>query len=166
MVGGRKRYANEDIIPAPDVSLPMFTMGQTARILNAPIWRVQKLLESPTFQISPSGQTGKGKGSRRLFSTGDIYRVGLALYLLLDGFTFKLVAEVLQGIEDEELFEPHNRFGILMRRDKTKRTIGFFPSGKAEAVRKDSDVYYTLDCGEVIEGIDRAIRAEVSSLYR
>src|ERR1700680_1378682 len=84
-------------------SRPIFSTGEVAEILGLGIWRLQKFLDSPRYQLSGPGQLGKGKGSRRLFSTEDVYRLGIANQLVKDGFVAELIGKVVQSFDDSDL---------------------------------------------------------------
>ena len=156
---GRKSL---DILETAPVKVPRFSTGQVAKILDLPIWRLQKFLDSPRYDLSPSGQLGKGRGSRRTYSTEDVYRIGIAAFLIRDGFAPKFVGSVLQFIEDRDLIDVDedgivSPIGIVFKRGKTRPKLGFFPSGKPPKMKVGGSAYYALDLGDVTHGIDRQI---------
>ena len=99
----KKRRIIDDPLETPAARLPTYGTGEVAAILGTEIWRVQKYLDSPKYGLSPSGSLGSGRGSRRVFSLQDIYRLGVAEHLVRNGFSYKFVSEALQQIEDEDL---------------------------------------------------------------
>ena len=48
---GRKSL---DILETAPVKVPRFSTGQVAKILDLPIWRLQKFLDSPRYDLGPS----------------------------------------------------------------------------------------------------------------
>src|SRR5438477_8662396 len=95
---------NADALDTKPLEVPKFTTGAVADILGLPIWRVQKFVDVKSYPFVPAGRFGKASRSRRLFSTEDIYRLGIADFLLRDGFSPKFVAEVLEKFDDYDLF--------------------------------------------------------------
>jgi hypothetical protein len=105
-----------DVLETPPLPVPRFTAKEVVEILGIEQWRLQKFLNTPKYKLSAEGQLGKGRGSRRLFSTEDIHRLGVAHQLARDGFSPTFVAEAVQQLEDEELLG-----------------ISFGPKGEAQA---------------------------------
>ena len=106
------KAANEGVLDTPSLPLPTFGTGEVARILGVEIWRIQSYLDSPKYQISPTGQQlGTGRGSRRVFTDEDVYRLGIAEHLVRDGFSYKFVSKALQQIDDEDLLGPFDSEG-------------------------------------------------------
>jgi DNA-binding transcriptional MerR regulator len=132
------------------------------------MWRLQKFLSSPRFQLSASGQIGKGEGSRRLFSREDIYRIGIAAHLAKDGFSPKFVSEILQTIEDSDLSDYDEKservyWGIAIERQEDKPKIRLLRSGKAPNITVDGPVYYAIDFAQIIDQIDLRIASREES---
>ena len=146
------------------LKVPRFSTGEVADILGVEKWRLHKFLDSPRYQLSPTGQLGRGRGSRRTYSRIDVYRIGIAARLVSDGFAAKFVGKALRFIENEDLISLDERgevshTGILFKRG-TEEPIDFFPSGKPPEIKVGSPVYYALDLADVIRETDRRI-AEV-----
>jgi DNA-binding transcriptional MerR regulator len=95
----------------PPGELLTFGTGDVAKILAVPIWRIQSYIDSPKYRLSPSGRLGSGSGSRRVFSTEDVYRIGIADYLVRVGFVYKFVAKIVQMLDEEDLFGSFNSEG-------------------------------------------------------
>lgn len=154
-----------DAIGIRELRLPQFGTGEVAEILGVPMWRLQKFLDSPRFQLASSETVGgKGHGSRRVFTKLDVYRIGLAARLIGDGFAPKFVASALEAIGDEELFgmDSENNVrpaGIVFRRAKKGPQIDFFKSGGSPPVTPETPEYYVLDLGALTREIDRRIAA-------
>ena len=155
------RVKKRDPLDTPPAELPRFSTGDVAKILDLKIWRLQKFVDVESYRLSPSGKLGKGPGSRRMFSAEDIYRIGIANFMIKDGFSPKLVAEVLQEFEDTDLFDFDEEGvaypGITLSRSEKGPKLDFFRSGQAPERKPGSSVYYVLDFGTVIEEIDRRI---------
>jgi len=160
LFGGRQKF-----------KVPQFSAGAVAKILRLDSWRLQKFLDSPRYNISPSGQLGEGKGSRRWFTAEDIYRIGIATFLVRDGFTPKLIAEILQQMDDNDLmrFDGHGdetSIGIKLSRTGKGPKLSFFRPGRGPDVKVGGDVYYVLDLSEITGEIDRRIEEVTSKKTR
>ena len=150
---------------APD--LPSFGTGVVAEILGIPGWRLQKFLAGPRYQLSPSGQLGRGRGSRRVFYREDVYRIAIASYLVRDGFSPKFVSSVLQKTQDDYFREDYDEQGepvppvggIAFRRTNQAPRLQFLPSRQLAKKKTESDVYYVLDLDWIRKEIDRRIAA-------
>lgn len=77
-----------------------FTTAEAADIADIPIWRLQKFLIGKRARLS-SGQIGKGKGSRRLFSLADLQQLGLAAHLWRDGFSAVFIGAVIDRFQKD-----------------------------------------------------------------
>jgi len=143
---------------------PRFSSGEAAEVLKMPIWRLQKFLDLESYPLWPTAQLGRGKGKRRMFSKEDLYRVAIADFLLKDGFTPKVVAEVLQMIEDRDFInyddEGESTLGFYMIREPStrERPVRLFRPDRSHPPR---EAYYSLDfgfpMGEVEVGIREAL---------
>lgn len=153
-------------LSAIEIDRPRFSFGAVTKILNLPVWKLRKYLESPRFPLSASGQLGEGKGSRRWFTTEDVYRIGLADFLLKDGFSPKLVSRILREIYNEDWlsFDENGevRIAITLTRAQNGPKIDFFRSGSPPDVEPESGVYYLLDLEKVTSEIDRRIDTATS----
>jgi len=98
-----KRKPEIDLLEMGGTELETFGTGEVARLLDVEIWRVQKYLDSPKYQITQSGQLGFGRGSRRVFTREDLYRLAIANWMRRDGFDAAFIAQALQGLRDEEV---------------------------------------------------------------
>jgi hypothetical protein len=172
MAGRAKSKAN--VLDTRPLEVPRFTTGEVAEIVQVPIWRLQKFLDSPRYQLSPAGQLGKrgGKGSRRLFSLEDVYRIGVAARIVGDGFSPKFVARALEFIDDRDLIDVDEEgkvisVGILFRRGgKGRPQLDLFPSGNPPKLDPKGPVYYVLDLGVVIASLDPRIAKVVNKRRR
>lgn len=163
----KTRSKSADVLDISPVSLPTFGTGEVARILGTEIWRVQKYLDSPKYRISPAGKLGSGRGSRRVFTDTDVYRLGIAEHLVRNGFSYKFISKALQQLEDDDILGPFGHEGLKLDivyvlaggeknlavrgigRDKTIREV-------ANAVRSPS--FYVLDLNAVIAEIQKRRR--------
>ena len=155
------RRGKKDILATAEPKVPKFSTGHVASILGLDMWRLQRLLENPHYQLSVAGQLGKGRGSRRFFIDVDVYRIGIATFLIRDGFAPKFVAKILQEFDDYDLLhfdkEGSVHPGITLTRGEKGAVLGSFKSGHAPEIKPGSSMYYVLDLGEVIPDIDRRI---------
>lgn len=157
------KWVRQDPLNPPNLpTVPRFGTGEVAQILGMKMWRLQKFLASPRFQLSASRQMGTGHGSRRLFSKEDVYRIGIAAHLTNDGFSPKLVSDVLQTVEDRDLIDFDENgvrifWGIALRRDQSGPKIELFPSGKPPEISIKGPFYYGIDFAELILNIDKLL---------
>jgi len=156
----RKKIQNEttDFFQQPEMQVHIFRAGDLTRILEMERWRLEKFLTGKLYQLSPSGQIGKGKGSWRLFSHQDIYRLGIANFMLKDGFSATFVSLVLRAIEDSDLLDVDENGqttvpdqGIF--RSNTGPRVGFIVRGAKE------QPYYVLPLRQLIADIHKRISA-------
>ncbi len=148
----------KDVLATSEVVLPRFRAGQVARVFGFEMWQFQRFLERHT--IAPAKQFGKGRGSLRLFSQNDIYRIGIALRLITDGFGHKIVREALRQIDDSDLVEVDAQGrdiygGIAFRRGKKGPEMEIFRSGSLPEIKPSGPYYYAFDFGNLIREIDR-----------
>ena len=152
------RQSSDDFFRMPELPTHIFRAGDVGRILGIEKWRLEKFLTGKQFQLSASGQLGKGQGSWRLFSHQDIYRLGIANRIVNDGFTAKFVSLVLQEIDDEELLDMDEN-GRSSAPD-----VGVFRSDKGPYVTfvsaEKKEPYYVLKLWELIRDIDKRIYEE------
>jgi hypothetical protein len=150
--------------PAPEI--PAFGTGEVAQILDLPIWRVQKFLDSPKYNLSPEGQLGSGgHGSRRVFTADDIFRIAIAARMVQDGFAAKFVGSILELIEDLELSWSHDQEGIdvpppdllTLKRAAKGPVPKLFHSDKPPKLGEKDSPYYVLNLDEIKHGVDKGI---------
>ena len=158
----RKKIDVLDVWPkGQEIDLPRFSFGAVCKVLGLEAWRLQKFLDSPRYRLEASRQQGEGKGSRKWFSTFDVYRIGIASFLAKDGFAPKLIAEILERLGDRDLidFDEHGevRPGLSLTRTGMGPRLDFFRSGHRPAIKPGGEVFYVLDLGEIIDDIDRRI---------
>lgn len=164
----KKRKAPTDppdfFIHTLPVELPAFSTGEVAEILNIPIRRLQNFLDTPGYRLSPEGQIGTGRGSRRMFSTEDIYRTALAGRMVSDGFAPQFVGSVLSQLEDydfrvryddegEEIGQP----GYLGLRRTVKGTVEIQFCNKPPIFGQKDSPYYVCDFAGTIAEMNRRI---------
>jgi hypothetical protein len=157
-----RKGLKRDVLTTPEVQVHIFGAGDVEQILEMESWRLQKFLSGKRYQLTPSGgQIGRGRqGSRRVFRVQDVYRLGIAGFLVRDGFAPNCVSSVLQWIEDEDLIN----FGEKGRTNLP--TIGFVrgTDGPKFAEVSDSEtilppaqvgaVYYVLRLAQIVQRID------------
>lgn len=100
-------------------SIPPLSYGtrQVAEILGIPEWRVKNFTEGAAYRLPPGVQAGKGRGTRRLYDWGDIFRIGLADKLVKFGFTPETVGQAVREIP-ESLLTPYA--AMLYERSESK----------------------------------------------
>lgn len=151
--------------PSPAPEIPAFGTGEVAEILGVPIWRLQKFLDSPMYQLSPEESLGKGRGSRRVFSREDIYRIAIAKHLVQDGFAAKFVGLLLQQIDDSDFYESHDQDGrevtppgwLGLIRGTSRPVLKLFYSKRPPNLGEKDSPYYVLNLDEAIGEVDKRI---------
>ena len=158
----------DDILRTPSVKLPTYGTGDVARILGTEIWRVQKYLDSPKYRITPTTSgLGTGRGSRRVFTDVDVYRLGIAEHLVRNGFSYKFVSAALQQLDDNELLGPFDDEGeerdivyLLIGSEENLQVRGI---GRDKTIREMSKAarspsFYVLDLNAVIREIQSQMK--------
>jgi hypothetical protein len=154
----------------PSFQFPRFSTGEAANVLDIPIWRLQKFLDVRSYPISPSGRLGEGKGSRRMFSTEDLYRIAIADFLLKDGLAPSMVARILRDMEDHEFVDDDQGgeavLGVHLVRSASsgERTVKFYFRLARSAPPKEA--YYALDFSIPIGEVNRRINEKVKDQER
>jgi hypothetical protein len=158
----RKKWSDAyDTLAGESYEVPRFSTGEAAEALRMPIWRLQKFLDVKSYPLWPSTQLGRGKGKRRIFSKEDLYRVAIADFLLKDGFTPKVVAEVLEMIEDRNFIDYDEEgeatlgFYILREPVTRKRSFRLFRPDRSHPPK---EAYYSLDFGFAMAEVEMGIR--------
>ena len=158
----RKKWSDVfDVFGGESYEVPRFSTGEAAEVLKMPIWRLQKFLDLESYLLSPTTQLGRGKGKRRMFSTKGLYRVAIADFLLKDGFAPKIVAKVLEEIEDKEFIiydeKGEATLGVYMIRDPITRKRMVKPF-HPDRWTPGKEAYYRLDFGIPMGEVDQGIR--------
>src|SRR5207302_9816340 len=81
----------------------LYGTKQVAEILSIPEWRVKNFSEGPAYGLPPAHRVGTGRGSRRLYGWGDIFRIAIAEHLVVCGFTAEAVGAAIREIPDSML---------------------------------------------------------------
>src|SRR5215470_10089747 len=158
-------------VPLPEI--PTFGTGEVAEILGAPMWRLQKFLLSPKYRLA-AGQIGEGRGSRRVFSTEDIYRIAIAGRMVDDGFAAPFVGLVLGQIDNNDFYPSHDsegnevssRLGLFGIRRSAKRRPQLVFTFDPQTLGQQGAPYYVLDAGELIAEVDKRIAEQLRARLR
>jgi DNA-binding transcriptional MerR regulator len=140
--------------------MPTYGTGMAAEILGLPIWRLQRFIDSRQYNISPSGQLGEGRGSRRVFTREDLRRISLANWLLTDGFATQFVGSVVRQVEDSDLDVYIGHEGketppsLVFQRGKDGPIVRIYSAKRAATI---NDAYYRLDLNDVFAEVDAGI---------
>lgn len=150
------RKRSGDVFAAPEVPANIFRAGDVTELLGIERWRLEKFLTGTQFKLSPSGHLGTGKGSWRLFSQADLYRLAIASQMVEDGFTAKFVSMVLEGIWENELQD----FDELGK--STAQDVGLFRTEKGPVVGFVSGSkqrpYYVIELQKLITSVNNRIK--------
>jgi hypothetical protein len=144
-------------------TLPEFGTGEAAEILDLPIWRLQKFLDSRQYNLDSAGKLGRGRGSRRVFSREDLHRIALANWLVRDGFTPQFVGTVVQQLSDNEVgvYIDHEgeetSLGVAFYRGAEGPTVRVYTVQRAPALGEKNSPFYRLDLDDVFREIDQRI---------
>jgi hypothetical protein len=159
----RSRVPN-GVLDTPSVKIPRFGTGAAAGILGIPIWRLQKFVDVKSYQLTPAGIIGAGAGSRRLFSTEDLYRLQVAVRMLADGFRPNVVSKVLNSIEDDDFYARDDQgeelpFAIGLFRGEDEPVVRHLRRGDARAQQEQKTPFYELQLDPLIALVQRSIRS-------
>jgi len=140
---------DHDVFAVPKAPEPArFGSGQVGEILGIEPWQLHRFLSR--YELTSSGQLGEGRGSRRLYTTEDIYRIKMAMLLIRDGFAPKLVAQIMQEVEDLDFYGSQDDEGdfvergvSLQRTDKGPK-VRSFPADNPPKVGLENETYYAV----------------------
>jgi hypothetical protein len=98
-----------------------FGTSEVLKITGIPANTLNKLVERGSFGIAPSVRIGKGRGSRRVFGTHDIFGVALVWWLTQAGLRSAVIGRVLRQISPAHRNLAANAAGtLLLKHMKTK----------------------------------------------
>jgi DNA-binding transcriptional MerR regulator len=151
----------DEFFPTHGPKVPKFPSGEVASMLGWELWRLHRFLAR--YSLTSAGQLGRGRGSRRVFTQEDVYRIAIAKFLIADGLTPKLVADIVQSLEDREIagvdMDESGAVteGVFLRRDNGHREHYLFTARNPPEVKLGGPVYYALRFADVIEEVKRRI---------
>ena len=158
----RKRTARvADFWGTAAVDVPRFGSGEVAAILGVEQWELNRFLSR--YELSSSGKLGEGRGSRRLYTTEDIYRIRTSMFLIRDGFAPKLVAQIMQRLEDVDFYGTQDEegefreLGISLSRGDQGPTVHIFRADNPPEISTTSKTYYGLDLSTITRWVDQRI---------
>ncbi|MFB3917079.1 MAG: hypothetical protein ACE14M_10145 [Terriglobales bacterium] len=154
-----QRRTYKDVLETAALPVRQFGTGEVADILQIPVWRLQKFLDVKSYPLAASGRLGPEgrRGSRRLFSETDVYRLGVAVRMWKDGFTPELIVTVLSEVEDRDLLgiDEQGRkahwWWVLLKRGKEGPKVDF--SRQPPQITEGNGVYYALSLRAVVAGL-------------
>jgi hypothetical protein len=158
-----RKHQSTDFIRTAPAPVPEFGTGEAAEILDIPIWRLQKFLDSGQYNLDSAGKLGRGRGSRRVFSREDLYRIALANWLIKDGFTPQFVGSVVPQLSDNEVGVHIDHEGeetslcVAFYRGAEGPTVRVHEVQQAPALGKKDSPFYRLDLDDVWREVDRRI---------
>jgi hypothetical protein len=149
--------------------MPSFGTGEASEILGIPIWRLQKFVDSRSYNLSPAGRLGHGPGSRRVFSREDLHRIALANWLVKDGFAPQFVGSIVQQLDDNEVgvYIDHEgeetSLGLALYRGEEGPIVRTYLVRNAAALGQKTSPFYRLDLDDVFGEVDRRIAKQKKS---
>ena len=151
-----------DILTTREVPTAEYGTGEVATMLNLPVWRLQKFLDSPEYKLQPYGKLGTGRGSRRRFRDKDLYRLAIAGTLVDEGFAPWLVARVMEAIEDQDLKDVDRNGNtlystIILRRTKDAPEPDIVYSEDLKKLQLGALAYYVLPLRPIVQMVDEKI---------
>lgn len=146
-----------DPLQTRELDIDVFGSGEVAEMFGMPAWEFHRFLGR--YQLTSSGQLGKGRGSRRWFKTEDVYRIATALFLIRDGFAPAFVADIVQELEDLDFYGGHEftAFGISLRRTEDKPEIRIFKSNAPPEMKPGGETFYAVNLSQVTKEADQRI---------
>ncbi len=151
-----------DALDTRELELPSYSSGAVCQALGIEPRRLHNYVDSRSYRLSPSGEIGKGSGQRHYFETEDVYRLAIAHHLFRDGFSPRLISDVLEHIEDPDFFRfdengrvPHPV--VVLRRGKDGVQFDLLHRKRVPAVTLESPAYYLLDVATIVEQVDRSL---------
>jgi hypothetical protein len=149
----------DDVFEMPSAgSIYIFRASDVTRILGIEKWRLEKFLTGKQYRLSPSGHIGKGKGSWRLFSRENLYRLEVASRIVEDGFTAKFVSMVLQEIDDSELLDI-DEHGATAATDLWVVRSATGPRVVFPSIAEKNNMYYVIPLRQWITNVNERIAA-------
>ncbi len=151
-----------DALDTSEHELPSYSSGAVCEVLGIEPRRLHNYLDSRSYRLSPSGKLGEGRGQRHYFETEDVYRLAIAHHLFRDGFSPRLISELLERMDDADFFAfdengrvPHPV--VVFRRGKEAVEFDLLHRKRVPAVTVDSAGYYLLDVAGIVDEVDRRL---------
>jgi hypothetical protein len=157
----KRKASSEEFWGASPIGVPRFGSGEVATKLGIELWRLNRFLSR--YELSSSGQLGEGRGSRRWYTTEDVYRIRTAMFLIRDGFAPKLVAQVMQRLEDVDFHGEQDaegefrELGISLSRGDKGPVVHIFHADDPPEISTESKAYYALSLSTITRSVDRQI---------
>jgi DNA-binding transcriptional MerR regulator len=158
----KRKTESDDFFAMPLLPpVPRFGSGQVAAILGVELWQLNRFLAR--YELSSSGQLGEGRGSRRMYTTEDVCRIKTAIFLITDGFAPKLVARMMQMLEDTDFYGSHDEegdlreLGISLSRGEKGPEVTIFRADNPPEISTRSKTYYALDLSSITRWVDHRI---------
>jgi hypothetical protein len=95
----------------------LFGTAEVLKIVGIPANTLNKLVERGSFGIAPSVRIGKGRGSRRVFGTPDIFGIALVWWLTQAGLRSAVIGRVLRQISTAHRDLAANAAGMLLAKN-------------------------------------------------
>jgi DNA-binding transcriptional MerR regulator len=159
----KQKDAAESFIRTEAFSPRQFGTGEAAEILDIPIWRLQKFLDSGQYNLSSEGKLGRGRGSRRVFSREDLHRIALANWLVKDGFAPQFIGSVVQQLDDNEVGVYIDQkgeakpLGVAFYRGTDGPKARVYSVRRAPALGDKNSPFYRLNLDDVFREVDQKI---------
>jgi hypothetical protein len=144
------------------MGMRIYELSEVAEILAMPKSRVKNWTIGRPLRITPSVRAATGKGSRNLYSVEDVYLIGLADQLNVDGFAPKTTEKVLKKIRRRAGDIGKHHPELIISSPGGKAEIEFLDDEITRAVwdqiyGEDAISCYTLDLQALRDWVDRRI---------
>jgi len=153
---------DKGLFGGPGAKVPRYGSGEVADFFEMEAWELHRFLDR--YQLTSSGQLGKGRGSRRWFTTEDVYKIATARFLIDDGFSREMVSQIVQTLEDRDFYGTADKagdfsaMGVFVQRANDNRVVGVFSSAAPPQIRVGGPIYYALTLDLVTRDVDQKMK--------
>jgi hypothetical protein len=144
--------------------MDVFTLGEIAEILQAPISRIKNWTAGRPFKIIPRIMGAKGKGSRNLYSLEDVYLFALVNQLHNDGLSNRVIPVLLEEVFLTPKLGPVSWFRLTRVGDKWQAKFSTgelrwedIPGRRVKAKASVSHGIYLLDVRALVGWVNSRV---------
>src|SRR5262245_22295598 len=94
------KMRKHDVASETSDSLPpyIFESRDVVHLVGIPAPYLNRFIERRSFGIGPSLRPGRGRGSRRLFATNDVFGIAFVWWLFRAGLRSRVIGKVLKNL--------------------------------------------------------------------